>query len=1244
MSSPSNLYAEKIFSEHPISLWALDDEINYISLINESDRNLDGWQITGGTSESSLNILPNTQPFIDSYINTIYGDIVPQGSSGEIQFISPLTINTNGIDKNTFSSDLKTFAIGFYIYAENPYLSSVSVGYRYFDEALNSYVEPETKSFNSISIENRWILVSNTFDSSKINNDIQLVIRVGYTGGALSETDNKFIINGLSMGQWSENFLSESLGISISDLPATIPLSGFKSINAASYGLEESPGYYLSTSNNLFAKNASLPMVYGTSNVTIIQPNSTGPSLIVPGFGFMGEYGRNRDYTLEAWLKISSETTVPKRILGPISSEDGLYVDGSFLALKIDSEYSAFHVSEWGRPMLVHIRLSYDTASVLLNGEQILSVPISESYQYPDRYSMDGSVQKDHDWIAFYAYEDASPIEVDCVAIYPYLVSQIVAKRRLVYGQAVEIPENINRSYSGTSTIIDYQFSKYANNYIYPDFGKWDQGIIDNLISKNNQLSIPEYKTPTLVFNNKTSEDWISDISSIQNEATDFISLRPTSDWASTSGYMLFDNLNLLSSDTKAIYGLFKQKDNDHSPKTLIKIVDEITSSYFEIRLAKDSIDYLLKYEDQEEIVYTTQKHYYGEIFAAGINIDKFVNSFGGNLVSFFGRKSGLSVYVGGNKDFSKTFTGNIYSLSFSSARNLSKIVSNFNDSGVIADQVEFLDIKEIDFDGGTPTTNDWAFSINSDDSQYAKPATHPTVDLSEHTGSYTLKLREVAGVYALDISVDAYWEDYVPLTYLAKYVSDEFGDKVYDLDFIQFNINYPAPSIYKETEETSVWYYEDLLDQFAHPIQRTYDDLDNYLFTGFEDYADLASKSVKSYSYDTSNEILRTFVTFQYLGSGLNNSYSYFSNTESANKNGVVRPGDNGEDWQITKYEVVDGMIIYPPAGVDFHDLAMVTHLEISIDGIARKPLVIKKLQLASQALEHTSPNVIGTRLGQDIYPYRKSGMYFNYKGINPFSIYKGSSPHLYLTKNSGIEIRGDYDPAVDRGISIPVNTGLATDFKVIAMQMSIQFNKDFFPFGAIKIFEVQSKSSHIKFYAVSNHPTGKRAKIYAINAKTGKKENGIAFYWNGKVTKEPNITVKEWGMLGIRFSNSLDYTNYSGAIRLTGPMLFNNISHYQSTNLQEVQQITTRPWIRVKVSGATEFDWDFWESAFNWNGVLVISETSYYGVDPSNIYKAYTGTNKIIADDTTLFRLKNYEYDFVTGISWQSSIRSPL
>jgi hypothetical protein len=58
MSNPSNLYAEKIYSEHPVVLWALDDQLDYIGLISEAQRNLATlWTGTNATLAESFNDL-----------------------------------------------------------------------------------------------------------------------------------------------------------------------------------------------------------------------------------------------------------------------------------------------------------------------------------------------------------------------------------------------------------------------------------------------------------------------------------------------------------------------------------------------------------------------------------------------------------------------------------------------------------------------------------------------------------------------------------------------------------------------------------------------------------------------------------------------------------------------------------------------------------------------------------------------------------------------------------------------------------------------------------------------------------------------------------------------------------------------------------------------------------------------------------------------------------------------------------
>lgn len=1264
MSSPSNLYAEKIFSEHPLAFWALDDSANYISLINDTDRDLSQWDdglpesrsgVYGGTA---TNADTTNEPFSTSPTTMLTGEVT-QDPFGQITCISNNDLNTTGINFSSLDSGLATFAIGSFFYTDSAYLAKIDIGYEYFDVTSGENVEV-LKSFNT-SVSGRWIFLAETFDIPNDNTTIRLVIKVSYSGGSNNTDDYRFFVNGLSLGQWSEEFNSTSLGSSLIQVPSNI-LESTYGIEAKSYGLQSLPGYYLANSSkSLTAKNSGIPMVYGSSNVTILSPNSDKPSLIIPGNGFLNNDGKYSGYTCEFWISLSCDSIDEKRIFGPIASLDGLYVRGPFITLKIGNFTGTHYVGEWLRPMLLDIRYTPTSATLMINGELVISLSlITDNISFPNKLS---DLSMDQDWLGFYCHEDVPVIQIDCIAIYPYQVSEILAKRRFVYGQGVEFPENINTAYSGTSIFIDYPFANYANNYSYPDFGKWNQGIMDNLISEKNILSIPNYTAPSINFNNKTQNSWIEDLSVIQDEQNNFISLKPNTSWNNTEGYILIDSLNITKEDMKCFYGVFKQNPIASAKEILFEIQDTSNLNYLQIFIQDYSIIYTLKYGSEIVEIYRSQAQYTGEIFSAGIDINKFIQYFGNNLPSFFGKKSSLKLYVGGNNRFENTFTGKIYSIGICSARNFSKISNSFNDKGLCLDNIEVVladgmaaETSYWDelYDGDLASTNVWEVTVNPD-SDYLTPVAIANDLFLNFIATYTVKLNKSFDTFSVGISTDSYWEDYIPLTYLAKYTKDAEDTPHYSLDFIQFNISYPAPSVYSQATLPESWTYQELLEEYSVPSRRTYESLDNSLFTGYQNYNDLKNKSKTSYKYDTSKSLIKTYVSFQYLAAGANSPDSYFTNKISPDKNGIVVPGsyiigfdDFGnkiyDSFENTKYEVIDNMIIYPPNNVDFNELAIVTHIEFSIDGIENNPLKIKKIQYSSQALNDTTPNAIGTRFGTKLYPYKKSGVYYDYKSSNPFSIYKGSSPYLYLTRNSGIQLRGNYDPLINRGIQIPINESKSAGYKVIASQMAIRYDEDFFPYAPTEILQIQSKKSIIKFYLVSNHPQGKRAKIYAVNTTTGRLENGISFYWNGKLVKEPTITIKEWGMLGIGFSNSLNFDKYAGSLNITGPLIVNSISHYKSTNLQEVQQVTNRPWFRVKAFGNTEFDWDYWNASYIWNGVLVLASTSYYGVSPEDIYKTYTGTNKIIIDDDVPITLKSYEYRLLNEVIWQSDTITPV
>ena len=542
MSQPSNLYAEKVYSEHPTILWALDDQADYISLITENQRDIrSGWTITNASVTSGSGV--TGEPFPDSYTTLVEGD-VPSGATDTVTLISPDLVNFQDLN-----STLGSFSIGSYFYSNSAYLQSVEIGFRYIDTTTSLPIEE--LDFFTTSVFQSWSFVSGTFDIVDENTDFQVVIKLNYASGG-SAGDYDFYINGITAGQWSEEFSTTSLGVTPVSFPTNIALSATQAVQADPYGLAGEVGYYLVDNNALIARNSGVPMVFGASNITRMTPNSNNkPSLIVPGKGFLNKSGQYKEYTVEFWTRINSNAYEPKKIFGPISSNDGLYVESGFLTLVIGTEFSSHFVGEWFRPMLIHVRVIRNNATVLLNGEEIINLPINtDTLDLPEILDEFGDSQ---DWLGFYAYTDVTPVEVDCVAIYPYSVAINIAKRRWVYGQGVLSPEGINSAYGGTAAFIDYPFADYTANYNYPDFAQWEQGAFDNLTTTSNSLTTPQYSLPEISLDSKTLTQLYADNKEIQDPLDyNFITFRPNNSWDSDRCYFNFPNFNVLNDENAA--------------------------------------------------------------------------------------------------------------------------------------------------------------------------------------------------------------------------------------------------------------------------------------------------------------------------------------------------------------------------------------------------------------------------------------------------------------------------------------------------------------------------------------------------------------------------------------------------------------------------------------------------------------------------------------------------------------------
>ena len=421
------------------------------------------------------------------------------------------------------------------------------------------------------------------------------------------------------------------------------------------------------------------------------------------------------------------------------------------------------------------------------------------------------------------------------------------------------------------------------------------------------------------------------------------------------------------------------------------------------------------------------------------------------------------------------------------------------------------------------------------------------------------------------------------------------------------------------ENSTTGSWTYEELATEYASPVLRNYEALDNALITGYTDYDDLMNRVVTITEYDFSQSSVRSYLTFQRVSDGANSPLNNYSISQSLPSTNVLDVS-SFENQFSTKFEIKDQSVIYPPKSIAINNLAAVLHLDVNVYGIKTNPLNIRKMSLSSKTLNQNDFSGIGTRFGSKMYPYSKTGMYYDQKKQNPYSIYHDSSPYLYLTNYSGIEPLGMREFQVERGISLPINSQQAPNQKVSAIQLWIKYSDDVFPQVGTTLFSVDGSNTNIGFNIVTDQ-SASRGRLYAIDINTKQEYTSLTFYQDGVQVITPYIEKNKWTVIGVNFGSPINFSNYTGAINIFQSAIFNNISYYKATSLQEAQSTIYRRWENVDGVPLTPLDWQYWvlngTPYGKWDNVLKVAETGIYGVSPETLFKSYSGTNRQIVDD---------------------------
>jgi hypothetical protein len=282
-----------------------------------------------------------------------------------------------------------------------------------------------------------------------------------------------------------------------------------------------------------------------------------------------------------------------------------------------------------------------------------------------------------------------------------------------------------------------------------------------------------------------------------------------------------------------------------------------------------------------------------------------------------------------------------------------------------------------------------------------------------------------------------------------------------------------------------------------------------------------------------------------------------------------------------------------------------------------------------------------INTSNSGKFYPIVKNEDQYVYKRKIPIVIDTESSPYLYLSGNSGIEILPEIDENLRKGVSVPINETLKPAQEVVGMQMFLMYNESNSFTERKRIGKIFSSDDSYDIVLIPEED-GKRAFFKIFDTYTGTEFINSRFFLNGKIVNSVVIEPLTWNYIAISFEKEDNEAHYPifldqiiGEIEIYSGVKVDNIASFIELGAEKQELTSYDKWY--------DTDDDYWQvlsASSTWIEVLNPQTLfiTLLSLDGEDIFNTYLGLSSVIGNDNSILDVNQDSLVVLNDISWDS------